>query len=516
MAAPNGKGQSRPPLRGAQLALLTAGVAFATFMEVLDISIVNVSVRTIAGNLGVSSNEGTMAISAYSMASAVMQPLTGWIARRFGEVRTFAISVTLFEVFSALCGFSQSMPMLIVFRLCQGAVSGPMVPLSQTLLLNNYPVAKRPIALALWAMTVVVAPVFGPILGGWITDNYHWSWIFFINIPVGLFAIVVTYALLRDRESKIVKMPVDAVGLFLLAVGVGCLQFMLDNGNDDDWFTSKTITVLAIVSLVCLTFLVAWELMHKNPVVELRLLGKRNFLVGVLCLSLGMFAFFGGTVVMPMWVQEVLGYTATWAGFVVAPIGVLAIVMSPLVGAFQNKFDLRLLNTVGFAIFAGASFYMSTLSTNAPYSELALPRMCMGAGVALFFVPVNQIILSGLPDERVASASGLSNFFRTLAGSIATAVSTTMYSHRTTYHHAVLAENVSEGSRTTTEYLDRFQAFGVQGPTANAALNRIVDMQAATLAVNDVFWVFGLMFGLAMIAIWFAKPPFASGGTPGH
>ncbi|WP_413624731.1 MULTISPECIES: DHA2 family efflux MFS transporter permease subunit [Luteibacter] len=506
----------RKPLTGGALALLTAGVALATFMEVLDISIVNVSVRTIAGNLGVSSNEGTMAISAYSMASAVMQPLTGWIAKRFGEVRTFSISVMLFVVFSALCGLSQSMTMLIVFRLCQGAVSGPMVPLSQTLLLNNYPVAKRPIALALWAMTVVVAPVFGPILGGWITDNYHWSWIFFINIPVGIFAIVITYALLRDRESKTAKLPIDAIGLFLLAVGVGCLQFMLDNGNDDDWFTSRTITVLAIVSLVCLTFLVAWELMHKSPVVDLRLLGKRNFLVGVICLSLGMFAFFGGTVVMPMWVQEVLGYTATWAGFVVAPIGLLAIVMSPLVGAFQNKFDLRLLNTVGFAIFAGASFYMSTLSTNAPYSELALPRMCMGAGVALFFVPVNQIILSGLPDEQVASASGLSNFFRTLAGSIATAVSTTMYSHRTTYHHAVLAEHVSDGSRATGEYLERFQALGAQGPTANAALNRIVDMQAATLAVNDVFWLFGLMFGLAMFAVWFAKPPFASGGAAGH
>jgi len=194
----------------------------------------------------------------------------------------------------------------------------------------------------------------------------------------------------------------------------------------------------------------------------------------------------------------------------------LAIVMSPLVGAFQNRFDLRLLNTLGFAIFAGASFYMSTLSTNAPYGELALPRMCMGAGVALFFVPVNQIILSGLPDDQVASASGLSNFFRTLAGSIATAVSTTMYSHRTTYHHAVLAEHVSEGGRATGEYLERFQALGAQGPTANAALNRIVDMQAATLAVNDVFWVFGLMFGLAMIVVWFAKPPFASGGAGGH
>lgn len=516
MAEGNTPAQGKPPLKGGALALLTAGVALATFMEVLDISIVNVSVRTIAGNLGVSSNEGTMAISAYSMASAVMQPLTGWIARRFGEVRTFSVSVMLFVIFSALCGLSQSMTMLIVFRLCQGAVSGPMVPLSQTLLLNNYPVAKRPIALALWAMTVVVAPVFGPILGGWITDNYHWSWIFFINIPVGAFALIITYVLLRDRESKTAKMPIDAVGLGLLAIGVGCLQFMLDNGNDMDWFTSNTIVVLAIVAVVCLTFLVAWELMHKNPVVELRLLGRRNFFIGVLCLSLGMFAFFGGTVVMPMWVQEVLGYTATWAGFVVAPIGLLAIVLSPLVGAFQSKFDLRLLNTIGFAIFAGASFYMSTLSTLAPYGELALPRLCMGAGVALFFVPVNQIILSGLPDDQVASASGLSNFFRTLAGSIATAVSTTLYSHRTTYHHAVLAENVSQGSRATSEYVERFQSFGVQGPTVNAALNRIVDLQAATLAVNDVFWIFGLMFGLAMVAVWFAKPPFASGGTPAH
>jgi len=516
MAGAKGQGGTPPPMHGGQLALLTAGVALATFMEVLDISIVNVSVRTIAGNLGVSSNEGTMAISAYSMASAVMQPLTGWVAKRFGEVRTFSVSVLLFVIFSAMCGLSQSMPMLIVFRLLQGAVSGPMVPLSQTLLLNNYPPARRPIALALWAMTVVVAPVFGPILGGWITDNYHWSWIFFINIPVGLFALIITITLLRGRESKVVKIPVDAVGLFLLAVGVGCLQFMLDNGNDDDWFSSKLITTLAIVSLVCITFLIAWELMHKNPVVELRLLGKRNFLVGVLCLSLGMFAFFGGTVVMPQWVQEVLGYNATWAGFVVAPIGLLAIFMSPLVGAFQSRFDLRVLNTVGFAIFAAASFWMSTLSTNAPYHELAEPRFMMGAGVALFFVPVNQIILSGIPDEQVASASGLSNFFRTLAGSIATAVSTTMYSHRTTFHHAVLTEHVVSGDRTTMEYLDRFQAGGIQGPVANAALNRIVDMQAATLAVNDVFWVFGLMFGLAMIVIWFAKPPFASGGTAGH
>jgi DHA2 family multidrug resistance protein len=503
------------PLTGGALVLLTAGVALATFMEVLDISIVNVSVRTIAGNVGVSATEGTMAISAYSMASAVMQPLTGFIARRFGEVKTFSISVGLFVVFSIMCGFSTSMNMLIVFRLLQGAVSGPMVPLSQTLLLNNYPVAKRPIALALWAMTVVVAPVFGPILGGWITDNYHWSWIFFINVPVGLFAVIITVTLLKDRESKTAKVPIDGIGLFLLAVGVGCLQFMLDNGNDDDWFTSHLITSLAIVSLICLTFLVAWELMHKHPVVNLRLLTKRNFLVGVSCLSLGMFAFFGGTVVMPQWVQEVMGYTATWAGFAVAPIGLLAIVLSPLVGVFQHRFDLRVLNTIGFAVFAGCSFWMAGLNTSASYGDLALPRFCMGAGIALFFVPVNQIILSGIPDEEVASASGLSNFFRTIAGSIATAVSTTMYSHRTTFHHAVIAEHVDSGARTS-DYLNRMQALGIQGPSADAALNQVVNMQAATLAINDVFWCFGLIFGLAMILIWFAKPPFASGGGGGH
>ena len=504
------------PLRGGPLVLLTLGVALATFMEVLDLSIVNVSVYTIAGNLGVSRVEGTMAISAYSLASAIMQPLTGWIARRFGEVRTFSLSVLLFVVFSTLCGLSASMPMLIVFRLLQGAVSGPMVPLSQTLLLNNYPPQRRSIALALWAMTVVVAPVFGPILGGWITDNYSWAWIFFINIPVGLFALVVTYTLLRGRESKTARVPVDVIGLFLLAVGVGSLQFMLDNGNDNDWFASPMILTLGLVALVCITFLIAWELMHKNPVVDLKLFRRRNFAVGVFCLSLGMFAFFGGTVVLPNWVQQVMQYNATWAGFVVAPIGLIAIFMSPMVGLLHGRVDLRLLNSVAFAIFAACSFWMANLNTQTDYLHLALPRFVMGAGVALFFVPVNQIILSGLPDSEVASASGMANFFRTLASSVAAAVSTTLYSHRTTYHHAVLAAHVEQGGTLTERYLQGLQqqlGSGLRG--AAAGLNRLVDQQAATLAINDVFWVFGLMFGVAMIVIWLAKPPFATDGPVG-
>ncbi|BBD78868.1 DHA2 family efflux MFS transporter permease subunit [Aerosticca soli] len=502
-------GEGKPPLKGVPLVLLTAGVAFATFMEVLDLSIVNVAVRTIAGNLGVSYTEGTMAISAYSLASAIMQPLTGWIAQRFGEVRTFAFSVLLFIVFSVACGLAPSMTMLIVFRLCQGAVSGPLVPLSQTLLLANYPPKRRTIALALWAMMVVVAPIFGPILGGWITDNYAWPWIFFINVPVGIFTLFVVFGLLRDRETRTVKVPVDAIGLGLLAVGVGSLQFMLDKGNEKDWFSSHLITTLGVVALVCISFLVVWELFQRNPVVNLRLLGRRNFVVGVTCLSLGMFAFFGGVVVLPSWLQQVMQYNATWAGYAVAPIGVLAIVMSPIIGMVQNRFDLRLLNTVGFVIFAGCSFWMASLNTEAPYREIALQRLVMGAGIALFFVPVNQIILAGLADKDVASASGLSNFFRTLASSVATAVSTTLYDHRSTFHHAMLAEHTQVGDRPTEHYLQLLGHTGLPEPSRYAALNQVVNAQAATLAANDIFWLYGVIFVAITGLIWFAKPPFA-------
>ncbi len=513
MAKSSSDSQSPKPLQGGALVALTIGVALATFMEVLDISIVNVSVFTIAGDLGVSQTEGTMAISAYTLASAIMQPLTGWIARRLGEVRTFSLSIMLFVVFSMLCGFATSMNMLIVFRLLQGLVSGPMVPLSQTLLLNNYPKAKRPLALALWAMTVVVAPGFGPILGGWITDNYKWSWIFFINVPVGLFALTVTYILLRKRESKKVKVPIDALGLFLLAAGVGCLQFMLDKGNDYDWFASNIILILAVIAVVCLTFLVPWELMRKDPVVDLSLFKGRNFAVGTTCLTLGMFAFFGGSVVLPQYVQQVLGYTATWAGLVIAPSSVLAIVLSPLVGIYATRFDLRLVNCLAYVIFGIASFWIANLSTTSAYLNMALPRMLMGAGIALFFVPVNQIILAGLPETRVASAAGLSNFFRTIAQSVATAVSVTLYDHRTIYHHAILTQNVQPGATMTTEYLNKVHELGLQGKSAYAALNRTIDLQASTLAINDVFWVFGMIFGVVFLITWLAKPPFDSGGS---
>ncbi|WP_109125934.1 DHA2 family efflux MFS transporter permease subunit [Dyella sp. C11] len=505
------------PLHGTALVLLTIAVAFSTFMEVLDMTIVNVAVPHIAGSLGVSANEGTWTISSYSLASAIMQPLTGWIARRFGEVKTFVVSVGLFVVFSMMCGLATSMPMLVFARLMQGAGSGPMVALSLTLLLASYPKAKQGIALALWAMTVVVAPIFGPILGGWLTDNFSWPWIFYINLPVGIAAGVITWTLLRKRETKTFQSPIDVVGLVLLVAGVGCLQFMLDNGNDHDWFASPMITTLGITALVCLVFLVVWELHAKHPVVDLALFKQRNFTAGVIALSLGMFAFFGINVVFPLWLQTTLGYTATWAGLATAPVGILAFLLSPIIGRNMQKLELRGVVTFAFVVFAATSYWFSTFDSSASFSTLILPRFVMGIAIPCFFIPLNQIYLSGLPPEEIASASGLANFFRTLGSSVSTAVTVTLWQHRGIEHHATLTESVNSASQPATQIIGQLTHAGNGQQQALGIVDQLVNREALTLAVNDIFLLCAILFIVLIPVIWLAKPPFGSaGGAVGH
>jgi DHA2 family multidrug resistance protein len=517
MAAVPGERPPLPPLHGTPLALLTVAIAFATFMEVLDITIVNVSVPHIAGSLGVSPQEGTWAISSYSLASAIMQPLSGWIGRQFGEVRAFCVSVLLFVAMSILCGLATSMPMLVVGRLLQGAGSGPMVALSLSLLLNNYPNEKKGLALALWAMTVVIAPIFGPILGGYLTDNYSWPWIFYINVPVGVLAAIVTWALLRQRETKVVKMPIDMVGLVLLVVGVGSLQFMLDNGNDKDWFASPLITTLGITALVCLTFFIAWELTERHPVVELHLFGKRNFLVGVAAMSFGMFGFFGINVVYPLWLQTVLGYTASWAGLATAPVGILAFVLAPVIGRNIQRLELRSVVTFAFIVFAVTSYWFASFPDNASFEQLLWPRFIMGIGIPCFFIPLNQVFLSGLKPHEIASASGLANFCRTIAASISTAVTVTLWQHRGDYHHAVLAEHLNSASPAAMGYLDGLGALGGPATRAWGIVEALVTRQALTLAVNDVFLLCTAIFLVMIPVVWFAKPPFGNvAAGPGH
>ena len=384
-----------------------------------------------------------------------------------------------------------------------------MVALSMALLLNNYPDAKKGIALAVWAMTVVIAPIFGPILGGWLTDNYSWPWIFYINVPVGLIAAVITFNLLRGRESRIVKTPIDKVGLFLLILGVGCLQFMLDNGNDKDWFSSPMITTLGIIAVICLTFFVAWELTDEHPVVDLSLFRRRNFTIGVIAMALGMMAFFGINVVYPLWLQTVANYTASWAGYATAPVGILAFLMSPIIGRNIQRLELRAVVTFSFLVFAATSYWFSTFPLDTSFWQFVLPRFLMGLAIPCFFIPLNQVILSGLKPNEIASASGLSNFFRTIAASISTAVTVTMWQHRGEFHHATLAEHVNSASPATQQFLN---GLSHAGNAKWPAIEGIVNREALTLAVNDVFLLYAGLFIVMIPIVWLARPPFGNVG----
>jgi DHA2 family multidrug resistance protein len=504
-----------PPLEGTPLFLLTIAISLATFMEILDMTIVNVSVPAISGSLGVSTTEGTWTVSSYQLASAVMQPLTGWIGRRFGEVRTFLVSIILFMVFSALCGFATSMPMLVVCRLMQGLVSGPIMALGQALLLRNYPVSKRGVALGTWGMVVIVAPIFGPILGGLITDRLSWPWLFYINLPVGLLAVVMLAKILKGRESKRVKLPIDVVGLTLLVIGVGSLQYMLDNGNELDWFGSPIIVAAAVVSIVSLTFLVPWELKDPHPIVDLHFFQRRNFRVGVACVAVAYFAFTGSNILFPLWLQTNLGYTATLAGLAVAPVGILALFISPILGRNMHRIDLRILVSAAFVVFMVTMYWNSTLNQSATFLQLAAPRFWQGLGVGAFFLALNQITLSSVKPDELASATGISSFFRTISGSMATAITVWLWNRRTDFHHTVLSEHIRDSAYGWAALQTKLESLHITGSRALQYADQVLTQQALTLGLNDMFYLFSLMFVFLIPFVWLAKPPFGSRGSGG-
>jgi DHA2 family multidrug resistance protein len=403
--------------------------------------------------------------------------------------------------------------MLVAARLIQGLVSGPMMSVAQAILLRNYPIERRGMAIALWAMVIIIAPIFGPIIGGWVTDNLSWPWLFYINLPVGAFAAIASWTILRGRESKIVKLPIDGVGLFLLVAGVGCLQFMLDNGNDKDWFNSPVILAAAVVSFISISFLIPWELGDKHPVIDLHLFNSRNFRVGTVVIGVAYFGLSATNIIFPLWLQTTLGYTATWAGLAVAPVGLLALIAAPLVGRNMPRMNLRLAASFAFCVFGGAVYWTSTLNETASFSQFATPRFLQGLGLAFFFLPLNAIMLSGVRPSDLASASGLSNFVRTMAGSISTAVTVWMWNRRTDYHHTVLAEHIRNSASGWTQYQNSLDEQGIRGTGAFAYVDHIIGNQAATLAVNDVFFGLACIFICLVPFVWLAKPPFTARGS---
>jgi len=512
--APGGPPAAHPPLQGGQRLLGTVALSAAVFMNVLDTSIANVSLPAISGDLGVSTSQGTWVITSFAVANAIALPLTGWLTMRFGQVRLFVASVLLFIVASWLCGLAPNLESLIAFRVLQGLVAGPMIPLSQTLMLGSYPREKSGMALALWAMTTLVAPVAGPLLGGWISDNYSWPWIFYINIPVGLVAAWVSWSIYHKRESPIRKLPIDTVGLVLLVGWIAALQIMLDKGKELDWFASGTIVMLAVVAVVGLVFFVIWELTERHPVVDLRLFAGRNFTVGALTLSIAYAVFFGNVVLLPLWLQTQMGYTATDAGMVTAPIGLLAIVFTPIVGRMLARTDPRILVTIAFGVFAAVSFMRSNFTPQADIVTLLEPTVLQGAGMAAFFVPLVSLTLAGLPPDKIASASGLSNFLRITAGAFGTSISTTMWEDRAAMHHARLTEHIASGSGATSQALSTMQGAGMSPDQALASINNLISGQALTMSVVDIFYGSAIIFLVLTAMVWLAKPGKRGAGAP--
>jgi DHA2 family multidrug resistance protein len=494
----------RPPNQG----LATIGLSLAIFMQVLDSTIANVSLPTIAGNLGVSNNQSTWVITSFAVSMAISLPLTGFLTRRVGEMKLFIWCTLLFVSASFMCGISQSMGMLILFRAIQGAVAGPMYPVTQSLMIGIYPPHKRGMALALMSMVAVVAPIAGPILGGWITDNYSWPWIFFINVPIGIFASVVVFNQLKARIEVTERPKFDYVGLITLIIGVGALQIVLDKGNDEDWFNSTFIIVTSIVAAVSLVTFLIWELTDDGPIVDLKLLRHRNFKFGTLALVLSYSVYFAINLLLPQWLQRNLGYTATWAGFAAAPLGVLPVMLTFIVGRYATRFDLRLVASVAFVVMAVTCFLRANFYLDIDFYHVAMMQLIMGAGVALFFMPVTVILLSDLKPNEIASGSGLATFLRTLGGSFSASLTTFLWDHRAIVHHAQLAEQITAYNPTAQAALSQLGQGST--PVGASVINAMITQQSYQISFNELFRMLGWLFMLLLPVIWLVKPPFSA------
>lgn len=495
-------------------AIASVAVAMGTFMQVLDTTIANVSIPTIAGDLGVSADQGTWVITSFAVSNGIAVPLTGWFMARFGLVRTYVAALLMFTIASFLCGIAWSLPTLIVFRVFQGFFSGPLVPGSQALLLNIFPPTKRSTALAVWSITTLVAPIIGPILGGYISDNYSWPWIFLINLPIGIISASICWSYLGKRDVAPKKIPVDTIGISLLIVWVGALQILLDKGKDADWFNSPEIVILAIIALVGFGVFLIWEWYEAHPIIDLGVMRSRNFVLGMLVNSLGYALFFANLLLFPLWLQTNLSYTATWAGFVAMPSGVVAVLLTPFVGKMLGKTDARYFAGMSL-VFFGISFFMrANLTTQASLIDFVLPALVQGAGMAMFFVSTVTIMLHGLDHHKIPQASGLSNFMRITAGSFAASVVTTFWDNHAVFHQSRLVERTDLGNPLYRQALSSMHDVGLEFGQSIALLARTIRVEAYAKSAFDFYWISGWISLALLMLLIFAHPTKAPAAAP--
>jgi MFS transporter, DHA2 family, multidrug resistance protein len=506
--------------------LIAVSVMFATFMEVLDTTVVNVSLPHIAGSLSVTIDEATWALTSYLVANAIILPMTGWLAATFGRKRLLMLSVVGFTAASFLCGLAPSLPMLILFRVLQGATGGALQPLSQAVLLEAFPPQDRGKAMGFWALGIVVAPILGPVLGGWLTDSYSWRWVFYINIPVGVASIVMTKLYIFDPPYlRQERRPIDYWGIGMLVVGIGALQILLDKGQQEDWFESNAMIALAVLSAVTLIALVVHELTTDDPIVDLRVFRARSYAVGVFLMTVVGFVLYGSMVLLPIMLQTLLGYPPLQAGIAMAPRGVGSFFMMPLVGILTGRFDPRKLLTLGLIVGGSTLLWLSQLNLQAGYWDIFWPQLIQGAGMALLFVPLTTVSMDPIPRERMGYATSLFNLMRNIGGSVGIATTGTMLARHNQTLTSMLGAHVTSydpvAQQTFARLRGGFIAGGSDSVTATrrayAALFGIVQQQAAMVSFVGIFQLLGILF-LVMIplVLLMKRPRGGSGPVAAH
>ena len=496
--------------------IVAIAVMFATFMEVLDTTVVNVSLPHIASSMAATTDEATWALTSYLVANAIILPMTGWLAGRFGRKNLLLLSTTGFTLASFLCGAAPNLALLVVFRIIQGATGGALQPLSQAVLLESFKPEERGRAMGFWAIGIVVAPILGPVVGGWLTENYSWRWVFYINLPVGIIAVLMTRLFVFDppylrRESK----GIDYWGMGLLVVGIGALQFVLDKGQQEDWFASTMITTFAIVSIGALVTLVVYELRTPHPIVDLRLFANRSYAVGVFLMTVLGFALYGSLVLLPIMLQTLFGYSSLAAGEAMAPRGIGSLFMMPLVGVMTAYIDPRKLLTTGLIVGGATMLWLGNINLEAGYWDFVWPQLLQGLGLSLLFVPLTTVSMATVAPERMGYATSLFNLMRNIGGSIGIAVTGTMLSRSRQAFGSLLGEHVTIFDSTTSQVLAQLKAtFLARSGDPVSAMNQayvvmhgMVQRQAAMVSFVMIFRVIGILFFVMIPLVLFMRRP---------
>jgi len=508
--------------------IIAMAVTLATFMEVLDTSIANVSLPHIAGSLSAGTDESTWVLTSYLVSNAVVLPLSGWISSIIGRKRFYMSCVAIFTVSSLLCGLAPNLGMLIFFRVLQGAGGGGLQPSEQAILADTFPPAKRGMAFAVYGLAVVLAPAIGPTLGGWITDNFTWRWIFLLNIPVGILSLMLTSRLIQDpphlKRKKLSETKIDYIGLGLVTLGLGTLQIVLDKGQREDWFESHFIVVLSVIAAASLLFLIYWEWTREDPVIDLHLSKNRTFAAANLLMFMLGFALLGSTVLLPLYMQTLLGYTAQQSGLALLPGGFSLMLLMPLVGFMLSRFDPRKMMTYGLVVLSFSLFHMTNFTLGVDFKTVVYARMIQTMGLAFLFVPINTAAYAFLPKEKNNAASGLMNLARNIGGSVGISIVTTMLDRRQQYHLNRMSSHLSSSSPQVQAMLQgTARALETRGFSASEAMHKAyallqanVFRQASMLAYIDNFWLLGVAILVMAPLVFLMKRPRTGGPVAVH